>query len=211
MKKYTMMVLFSFSIVSYVHSSPDAQRIGTLLSDAGPKAFGSFRMFENSVNEEGLRQWNGAISEGLEIVERSNKNNKQAREYVERISKANNELINSIKGLYNVVFLPASRADVIAAQQMQMYWDYKNKMVAVLEQIQQDMADIKKQLQDLKTASAITKMFKSTIAEKDVLIELVSYIAVYAQNAVASVDFKYTTNAKFKASIPQERSWVGMR
>lgn len=198
MKKYMLFIACSVNILTLLHASPDSDRIAQKLTNAAPRAFGSFRMFEEPVNSQGLSEWNAAINEGLEVFNNANKKSKKVQIYVTRIGNANNDLINSIKGMYNIVFGPAIQEDEISAENMHVRWNYKQQAVAVLERVQADMAKLMAEI----------KAGKVKLAEKDTLLELARYLHNYAQNAVASIDFKFTTERKFKASIPQDRSWI---
>jgi hypothetical protein len=181
-----------------LYASPDSDRIAQKLTNAAPRAFGSFRMFEEPVNSQGLFEWNAAINEGLDLFSNANKKSKKAQSYVTLIANANNDLINSIKGMYTIVFGPAVNETEVSAENMHVRWNYKQQAVAVLERVQVDMTKIMTEI----------KASKVKLAEKDTLLELARYIHNYAETAVASIDFKFTTERKFKASIPQDRSWI---
>src|SRR5579871_479677 len=198
MKRHILFLLCSVTIAAMLYGSPDSERIVQKLTNAAPRAFGSFRMFEGPVNPQGLSEWNAAINEGLDLFNNANKKSKKAQEYMTLIGNANNDLINSIKGMYNIVFGPAASENEISAENMHVRWNYKQQAVAVLERIQVEMTKLMTEI----------KSGKMKLSEKDILLELARYIHNYAQNAVASIDFKFTTERKFKASIPQERSWI---
>lgn len=201
MKKYMLSAICIVAVAVMLHASYDSDRIGQKLSNAAPRAFGSFRMFEDPVNQTGVAEWNAAVNEGLDLFSQANKKSTKAQTYIAKISNANNDLVNSIKGVYNVVFLPAVGLDKIPADNMQASWNYKQQAVAVFERIQNQMAAL----------IAEVKSNNVKLEEKDIILELAGYISSYAQNAVASIDFKFTTENKFKASIPQDRPWIRVR
>lgn len=198
MKRYMVLALFSITIAAMLDGSPNSDRIAQKLTNAAPRAFGSFRMFEGPINAEGLAEWNAAINEGLDLFSAANKKSKKSQTYAITIGNANNDLINSIKGMYNIVFGPARNEAEISAENMNIRWNYKQQAVTVLDRIQADMTKL----------MAEAKSNKMRLAESDILLELARHIHNYAQNAVASIDFKFTTERKFKFSIPQDRSWV---
>src|SRR5438105_513473 len=116
MKRYMVFPLLSITIAVMLHGSPDSDRIAQKLTNAAPRAFGSFRMFEGPINPQGLFEWNAAINEGLDLFSNANKKSKKSQMYVTLIGSANNDLINSIKGMYNIVFGPAAHEDEISAE-----------------------------------------------------------------------------------------------
>lgn len=203
-------------IVAAVNASPDSDRIGSKMSNAAPKAFGTFKMFDQPVNEQGLVEWYAVIEEGFEIVRKANKKNKELEKYITRIVNANNDLVNGIKGVYKQSFVPFASSDEVSSEQKFASWNYKNKVITLLNGTKNDMVNLIKTLKK-------SKIFSSKIDEKDVLIELAHYVSMYADNALASIDYKLSTDPKLKSFRDQfevledssangnARNWINRR
>jgi hypothetical protein len=191
MKKSTILAFSIVALSCIIQASYDSDRTAQRLSNAAPRAFGSFRMFEKAVNPQGLSEWNTAIADAIEIVRKMNKNSRELQGFIDSILNANSRLIETIKGLYDVVFYPATLEKNVPSSQIAYRWNYKVDAIELLQSVQEKMKNLSISIKE------------SSLLEKEILIELVSYLASYAENAIASVDFKYSTDKKFKASIPE--------
>lgn len=175
---------------SSLYASYDSDRIAQKLSNAAPKAFGSFRMFEDAINQQGLSEWNAAIEEGNELVKLANKKNSNAIGYTVRIKEANDRLVKSIKDAYDNMFFPYVGQDQLSREEVGYNITYQEQFRAIFNAIKDDMAS-------LIQAVSKTKFLQSSIAEKDIIIELASAISNYAETAMASIDYKLSADKKF--------------
>lgn len=202
MKKSKGFIIFTIMTTFFLNSTYDSDRIAQKLTNAAPKAFGSFRMFNTKIDEQGLVEWDAVINEGLNLVKQANKNSKKSQAYCTRIINANNDLVNTIKFAYNVMFLPHENKERLSAQESRIVLENKQKFMILFTKIQNDMADLIKEVR-------AKGLFKSSIMEKDILIEIANYISSYADNAIGSMDFKLSTENKVSADT--ERPWVARR
>lgn len=200
MKKSKSFIMCAIMITSFLNSSYDSNRIAQKLTEVAPKAFGSFKMFDKPLNEVGAIELNAVILEGLALVQKANKNSKKSQEYSTRIIDAHNDLINAIKLTYNLIFLPYENKGRLSGHESKMILNEKNKCVARFSEIQDNMAKLIKEVKD-------KKLFRSGIAEKDILVEIANYISSYADNALGSIEYKLSTENKVSADTT--RPWVG--
>ena len=199
MKKSKGFIIYALMITFFINSTYESERIAQKLTTAAPKAFGSFKMFSKPIDVEGIKEWDAVIMEGVALVQKANKNSKQAQQYSMRIIDANNSLINTIKLTYNIVFLPYENKGKLSSHESKIILNEKNKCVTLLTKIQDDMADLIKGIQS-------KKLFSSAIVEKEILIEIANYISSYADNAIGSMEFRLSTENKISAN--SARPWV---
>lgn len=200
MKIYKSSVFFMIMIPFFVNASPESDKIAQKLSNAASKAFGSFRMFSKPIDETGIIEWNNIIIEGLALVQMANKNSQKSQNYSKRIIDSNNDLTNTIKLAYNVIFLPYENKDKLSGHDSKIILNEKNKFITIFTKIKNDMANVIKKVNN-------KRLFKSSIAEKDILIEIATKISDYADNAMSSIDFRLSTENKISADTT--RPWVG--
>jgi len=175
---------------SSLYASYDSDRIAQKLSNAGPRAFGSFRMFDAAINPQGLSEWNAVIKEGTELVRLANKNSSTAANYIGRINEANNNLLEGIKNVYDNMFLPYVGQNQLSREEVGYNINYQAQFRGIFSAIKNDMASLIKEVSK-------TKFLQSSIAEKEIIIELASAISNYADNAIASIDYKLSAEKKF--------------
>lgn len=189
--------------VCILYGSIDSDRIERKLSNAAPKAFGSFMMFKDRINSQGLDEWNAAIDEGKEVVATANKKSKRVLEYCKWIDNANNELINTIKLTYNTMFMPFVGVNKLSDEQLVDNLRAKKKFTALFAKIKDDMDQLRKEMKNAK------------LVEGDTADLLAIYLANYADNAKNSIDYWVSTkSSKFYISPlvldsdePSERGW----
>ncbi len=177
MKKQMLFVGILIIGVHNLYGSIDSDRIEQKLAYAAPKAFGSFMMFKDRINPQGLDEWNAAIDEGKNIVIVANKKSKKVQNYSRRIDNANNELINAIKLAYNTMFMPFTNVDALSNEQVVANLRHKKKFTALFAKIKDDANQLKKEIK------------KSKLSEGNVADVLAVYIANYADNAMNSLDY----------------------
>jgi hypothetical protein len=172
-----------------LYGSIDSDRIDRQLSNAAPKAFGSFMMFKDRINPQGLDEWNAAINEGKDVIATANKKSKKVLEYCKRIDDANNELINTIKLTYNMMFMPFVAVNKLSDEQLIENLRSKKKFIGIFANIKDNMEQLRK------------KMKKDKLAEGDTADSLATYLANYADNAMNSIDYWVSTkSSKFYIS-----------
>lgn len=160
-----------------LYGSINSDRIDQKLTNAASKAFGSFIMFKNRIDSQGLYEWNAAIEEGENMVIAANKKNKKVQGYCKRINNANNELVNTIKLTFNTMFMPFLSQDKLSPQDMANNVNYQTQFTTIFLRIKDEMAKIKQEMK------------RAKLAEKDVIISLASYISNYADNAINSMEY----------------------
>lgn len=191
MKKQLVFIIGLCALSHGLFGTPASERIAQKLTNAASQAFGSFKMFDNPIDAQGLSQWDAAIQEGIEIVLNANKKNENSvNKYIMRLINANNELVNTVKASYNSMFAPFAQQQTLPLEEIQRNLEKKARFSSALNKIKYDMEGLKKEV-------SANRLFKASIGEKDTLIELAYYIAAYAENAIASMDFKFSTENKF--------------
>lgn len=199
MKNSKSFIMCAIMITFFINSTYESDRVAQKLTNAAPKVFGSFKMFSKPIDVVELKEWDAVISEGLAFVQAANKNSKKSQEYSKSIIDANNSLINTIKLTYNMIFLPYQNTGKLLSHESKIILNEKNKCTVLFTKIQDDMANLIKEIKS-------KKFFASDIVEKDVLIEIAKHIASYADNAMNSMEFKLSTENKISAD--SARPWV---
>lgn len=104
-KKYSLMLIISVLIVGHViPQMPDKEKIALAITSAHTAAFSKDNLIISRLTENDQRLWDEAVKAAKIFV---TENSSAHIKYLNRIDKANNALINTLKSAFNGYIAPA--------------------------------------------------------------------------------------------------------
>lgn len=187
MKKYAL-ILFGLIIASHsMHGMAGRSWNSYNMIFAGQSAFGKDWIFRKAIDTDGLQTWQKEFAAGLnEIKNYASKLKKRKRDalnkYVSQLERANDDLVNNIKIVYNSMFSPGARKLITSAE---MKLNKKIELRPLFDKVVKAMADLKLNVM------AARKKTKSAdeLAAYDIIDDIAQVIINVARTASKSVDY----------------------